>query len=288
MKKYKIALIVLLSLGALFWCAMLLKGVNVAVMNPKGLIASKQRDLIITATLLMLIVVIPVFLLTIFISWKYRAGNKEAKYSPDWDHNSKAEMVWWGFPLIIILVLSIVTWKWTHDLDPFKPIQSDAKPMTVQVVALRWKWLFIYPEHGIASVNFVQFPEQVPIKFEITSDAPMNSFWIPQLGGQIYAMPGMMSQLNLIADEQGIFSGSSANLSGKGFAGMRFVAKASSQAEFDKWVVSVQGSSQSLNREEYKRLAEPSEYNQPAFYLLQDDGLFNWSIMKYTMPTEVR
>jgi cytochrome o ubiquinol oxidase subunit 2 len=288
MKKYKVALIILLSLGALFWCAMLLKGINVAVMNPKGLIASKQRDLIITATLLMLIVVIPVFLLTIFISWKYRSGNKEAKYSPDWDHNSKAEMVWWGFPLVIILVLSIVTWKWTHDLDPFKPIQSNAKPMTVQVIALRWKWLFIYPEQGIASVNFVQFPEQVPIKFEITSDAPMNSFWIPQLGGQIYAMPGMMSQLNLIADEQGIFSGSSANLSGKGFAGMRFIAKASSQAEFDKWVVSVQGSSQSLNREEYKRLAEPSEYNQAAFYLLQDDGLFNWSIMKYTMPTEVR
>ncbi len=288
MKKYKIALIILLSIGALFWCAMLLKGVNVAVMNPKGLIASKQRDLIITATLLMLIVVIPVFLLTIFISWKYRSGNKDAKYTPDWDHSSKAEMVWWGFPLVIILTLSVITWKWTHDLDPFKPIESNAKTMTVQVIALRWKWLFIYPEQGIASVNFVQFPEQVPIKFEITSDAPMNSFWIPQLGGQIYAMPGMMSQINLIADERGVFSGSSANLSGKGFAGMRFVAKASSQAEFDQWVVSVQGSSQSLNREEYKRLAQPSEYDQPAFYLLQDDGLFNWSIMKYTMPTEVQ
>ena len=288
MKKYKIALIVLLSIGALVWCAMLLKGVNVAVMNPKGLIASKQRDLIITATLLMLVVVIPVFLLTIFISWKFRSGNKEAKYSPDWDHNSKAEMVWWGFPLVIILVLSAVTWKWTHDLDPFKPIESNAKPMTVQVIALRWKWLFIYPEQGIASVNFVQFPEQVPIKFVITSDAPMNSFWIPQLGGQIYAMPGMVSQIHLIADEQGLFSGSSANLSGKGFAGMRFVAKATSQAEFDQWVVSMQGSSQSLNREEYMRLSQPSEYNQPAFYLLQDDGLFNWSVMKYTMPTEVQ
>ena len=162
----------------------------------------------------------------------------KAKHAPDWEHNYIAEYCWWGVPIVIIVILAVTTWKSSHDLNPFKPIESEKKPLAIQVVALHWKWLFIYPEQGIATVNFVQFPEKTPINFEITSDAPMNSFWIPQLGGQIYAMPAMRSKLHLIANEIGSFRGVSANISGKGFAGMTFTAKSSSEEDFDAWVQS--------------------------------------------------
>jgi cytochrome o ubiquinol oxidase subunit 2 len=159
-------------------------------------------------------------------------------------------------------------------------LESNTKPLKIQVVALQWKWLFIYPEQGIATVNFVQFPEQTPINFEITADAPMNSFWIPQLGGQIYAMPGMVAKLHLIADKEGSYRGSSANLSGKGFAGMKFIAKSSSEADFEAWVDSVRQSGPI----DYTKVAEPSEYAPAAFYSLSDDNLFNQIVMKYMVP----
>ncbi len=152
------------------------------------------------------------------------------------------------------------------------------------MVALQWKWLFIYPEQKIATVNFFHFPEQTPINFEITSDAPMNSLWIPQLGGQIYAMPGMRTKLHLIADEPGAFRGSSANLSGEGFAGMHFVATSSTQADFDEWVHSQKQKEKFLDRSSYKQLAKPSENNPEATYLLKDNDLFDQIIMKYMMP----
>lgn len=249
---------------------------DIAVMNPKGLIAEKERDLIVIATLLMLIVVIPVFILTFWIAWKYRA-DKGSKYTPNWDFSWALESLWWGIPCVIVAALAVINWKACHELDPFKPIDSKVKPMTIQVVALQWKWLFIYPEQGIATVNFVQFPEKVPIHFEITADAPMNSFWIPQLGGQIYAMPGMRSSLHLIANEAGSYRGSSANISGEGFSGMTFTAKSSSQAEFNEWIESLKNSP-SL---QYDKLVEPSEYNPAAFYLLEEKGLFDKIMMKY-------
>lgn len=260
--------------------------VNVEVLNPAGLIAAKEKNLLITATLLMLIVVIPVFFLAFFITWRYRATNTKAKYTPEWSHSHLAEAVWWGFPCAIIIALSIITWKGCHELDPFKPLESSTKPLPIQVVALQWKWLFIYPEQKIATVNFFQFPENTPLNFEISSDAPMNSFWIPQLGGQIYAMPGMRSRLHLIASEPGEFRGSSANLSGKGFAGMVFTAKASSEQEFQRWVESVRGSTKQLDREGYAALAAPSEYNPVATYVLTDENLFDHIVMKYTTPPE--
>src|SRR5688572_21939694 len=181
--------------GVLTW---LVLGANVAVLEPAGSIAERQRGLIIFASLLSLIVVVPVFALTFYIAWKYRASNKKAKYTPDWDHHTGIEALWWAIPLALITILSVITYKTSHELDPFRPIASDKKPLTVQVVALQWKWLFIYPEQNIASVNFVQFPEDRPVNFQITSDAPMNSFWIPQLGGQMYAMSGMNTKLHLI------------------------------------------------------------------------------------------
>lgn len=259
-------------------------GATSAVLDPKGIIAIKERNLIITATLLMLVIVIPVFLLTFFICLKYRASNKKADYNPDWDHNLFAEFIWWGFPCVIILVLSIITWNSSHELDPFRPLKSHLKPLKIQVVALQWKWLFIYPEQKIATINYIQFPEKVPIHFEITADAPMNSFWIPSLSGQIYAMPGMNSQLHIMANEKGKFRGSSANLSGAGFAGMTFTAEASTQEEFDRWVEKARSSDKTLGVKEYKKVALLSEYDPVVLFALKDDDLYHQILMKYMSP----
>lgn len=257
---------------------------NIAVLNPKGLIANQERDLMVTATLLMLIVVIPVFILTFFIAWKYRASNKKAKYTPEWDHNRVIETIWWVIPLALIMVLSVMIWKSSHDLDPFKPIETSVKPLTIQVVALQWKWLFIYPESKLASVNFIQFPEDTPINFEVTADAPMNSFWIPSLGGQIYAMSGMSTKLHLMADEVGDFKGSSANISGRGFSGMRFTARASSKVDFETWLQSVKQSEVPLSMDEYNKVARPSENHPAVYYSSVEEGLYNKVIMKYMVP----
>lgn len=282
-KKYKVLFFILLILAVIALSVVYLSSINIAVLNPKGTIALKERNLFIIITLIMLIVVIPVFVLTWVISWKYREGNK-AKYTPDWDKHLLSESIWWGLPCAIVLAMGILVWKGSHELDPFKPLESNRKAIRVQVVALQWKWLFIYPEQNIATVNFLQFPEQTPINFEITADAPMNSFWIPELGGQIYAMPGMKTKLHLIANEEGSFRGSSANLSGRGFAGMTFIAKASSQLEFEDWVESIRESSNFLNLREYNRLAEPSENNPVASYVLQKEDLYDWIVRKYMAP----
>ncbi len=259
---------------------------TVAVLAPMGEVAAKERDLLIISTLLMLIVIIPVFIFSILIAWRYRAGNKRAKYDPNWENNNWAEFAWWSIPFIIIAVLSVLTWKSCYDLSPFKPLASSVRPIRIQVVALQWKWLFIYPDHHIASVSYLQFPKDTPLNFEITSDAPMNSFWIPQLGGQIYAMPAMRSKLHLIARQEGVFTGSSANLSGTGFAGMIFKAKACSQDEFEEWVKKTQQSSEVLNEATYAFLAQPSENHPTTSYLLQVNDLFDRILMKYMMPME--
>jgi len=261
---------------------------GIAVLSPAGMIGQKQNRLLIISTVVMLFVVVPVFLLTFFIAWKYRETNKSAKYSPEWDQNHIAEAVWWGIPCVIIVILGIMTWKSCHELDPFRPIDSTIKPLRIQVVALQWKWLFIYPEQNIAAVNFFQIPVDTPIDFEITADAPMNSFWVPKLGGQVYAMAGMRSKLHLIANEKGSFPGSSANISGEGFSGMKFIAKSSSQEEFDQWIGSVQGSANLLGFDEYDRLVAPSSYNPAAFYKLAENDLFDSIVMKYMMPMPQR
>ena len=260
---------------------------TIAVLQPAGQIAQKERNLIIFALLLSVLVVVPVFTMAITIAWKYRENNhKTKKYSPDWDHSRLFESIWWGVPLVIILVLSVVTWRSSHALDPYKTLASTNKPITIQVVALNWKWLFIYPEQNIASVNQVQFPVNTPVNFDITSDTVMNSFWVPSLGGQIYAMPGMMTQLHLMADKAGSYRGSSANISGVGFAGMTFVAKAGSSSDFNNWVQSVKQGSQPLNQSTYKQLAKPSENNSVVYYSSEQPGLFDTTIMKYMEPTQ--
>jgi len=281
-RKYKIILYVLFCLATVAYFVWFLKTNTIAVLDPKGIIAHKQRDLLQITTLLMLIVVIPALFLAFFFTWKYKEG-KKSKYTPDWDNDILTECIWWAFPSVIVIILSVLTWKSCHELDPYAPIVSDVKPIEIQVVALQWKWLFIYPEQNIASLNFVQFPEKVPIDFKITSDAPMNSFWIPQLGGQIYAMAGMSSELHLMADEPGTFRGCSANLSGIGFSGMSFDAKALTAVDFESWVESVKASSKTLNFESYQELVKPSENNPVSIYKLETQDLYHQILMKY-MP----
>lgn len=257
---------------------------NVAVLNTQGTVGNAERRMIVFAALLSLVIVLPVFALTFGIAWRYRAGNKKATYRPDMDRNRWFETAWWVIPSVLITILSVVAWRGSHQLDPYRPLNSSAKPLTIQVIALDWKWLFIYPDQHIATVNMVQFPAGTPVTFDITSDAPMNAFWIPQLGGQIYAMSGMSSQLHLMADHAGDYRGSSSNISGKGFAGMTFTARASSMSGFNAWVHTVQQSPQRLDQAAYSALARPSENNPPAYYTLQAKDLYNQVMMKYMMP----
>ncbi len=258
----------------------------IPVLEPKGLIAQKEYNLLVTATLLMLIVVVPVFVMTFWIAWRYRASNKKAQYRPDWDHNHWLEGIWWGIPLALIAVLSVMTWTSSHELDPYRRLASDKPAVRVQVVALEWKWLFLYPDLGVASVNEVRFPAGTAVDFEITGDAPMNSFWIPQLGGQIYAMAGMTTPLHLIADGVGNYTGASANLSGEGFAGMKFTARSVTKPEFDEWVAQAQQGSGAMNREAYDILARPSQGSPVTTYALTDPNLYDEVVMKYKMPAQ--
>jgi cytochrome o ubiquinol oxidase subunit 2 len=253
-----------------------------AVLQPKGIIAHQEYQLILFTLGLGLFVVLPVLVMTFSIAWKYREGNAHATYSPEWDHSVVAETAWWGIPIIIIAILSVVTWNSSHALDPSKPLASNgSQAITIQVVALPWKWLFIYPNSKIATVNYVQIPVNTPVNFQITSDAPMNSFWIPQLGGQIYAMSGMTTQLHLEASEVGSYNGSSANISGVGFSGMKFVAEAVPAGDFAVWTSTIARSTGVLNSMSYAQLAKPSQNNLPAAYALAEPKLYNQIMNKY-------
>ena len=285
MKKKISIVIVTLLLILIAALAFLYVGTHkVDVLDPKGFIAMKQRKLFITSALLMLIVVVPVYIMTLVFAWRYGADKDKSKFSPDWEHSNTAEVIWWGVPFVIIIVLSVMVWKTSHELNPFKPLESNKKPVVVQVVALQWKWLFIYPEQGIATVNYLEIPEKTPINFEISGDSPMNSFWIPQLGGQIYAMPAMRTQLHLIADEVGEYQGRSAHLSGKGFAGMYFNVKSSTEQDFNRWVSNVKNSGKPLNLNVFNELVKPSEYVPVTYFDLQDPGLFDQILTKYDPP----
>jgi cytochrome o ubiquinol oxidase subunit 2 len=283
-KKYKaLILLVILSIIGLF-AALFAYRHNIAMLNPQGIVATKERNLMLLTVFMSLFVIIPVYIMTFVIAWKYRETNAKAKYNPDWDSSTFAETVWWAIPIIIISILAVITWNTSHSLDPFKPLDSNKPPLTVQVVALDWKWLFIYPKQQIASVNYIQIPENTPVKFEITSDAPMNSFWIPELGGQIYAMSGMSTNLNLMADRTGSYRGSSANISGRGFAGMHFTVESVSRRNFDNWTYKVRQDQNILDLATYNKLARPSQNNRPIHYSNVDPHLYDTIVMKYMNP----
>lgn len=256
--------------------AIILAGCEAVVLQPSGDIAAQQRDLLIISTLLMLLVIIPVMYLTVHFAWKYRASNLEAEYDPEWDHSTKLELVIWACPLLIIICLGAMTWLGTHLLDPYRPlgrinatqiVAEDVKPLEVQVVALDWKWLFIYPEYGIATVNEMAAPVDRPINFKITASSVMNAFYVPALAGMIYAMPGMETKLHAVINRPGDYLGFSANYSGDGFSHMKFRFHGLDQQGFDNWVATVKASPTKLDRNLYlSRLELPSEDEPVAHY----------------------
>ena len=257
---------------------------SLAVLNPMGEVALQQKNLVIFSTYLILLVVIPTILMVLAFSWKYRAGNKNAKYTPNWCHNTALEVVWWTIPIIIIAILATVTWKTTHKLDPYRPLDSEKKPITIEVVALDWKWLFIYPEYNFATVNYIKIPLDVPVNFKITADAPMNSFMIPQLGGQIYAMQGMETKIHMVANQIGKFDGYSANFSGPGFSGMKFIAESITEEDFAKWIKEMQAVKNPLGIERYNAELLPQTYSEPVqYYNPVDAKLYRHIIDKFMM-----
>jgi cytochrome o ubiquinol oxidase subunit 2 len=296
----------------------IVSGCDLLVLHPFGAIAKHQSHLILVSTVLMLLIVVPVIALTLLFAWRYRAGNAQAIYRPDWDHSTALELLIWSAPLLIVIALGAITWINTHTLDPYRPLgaadsksagsadsksagSADSKsagsagskaagpavanpavtsgpaaaPLVVEVVALDWKWLFIYPDQGIATVNELVAPVDVPIHFKITSSSVMNSFFIPALAGQIYAMPGMQTELNAIINQVGIYDGFSANYSGAGFSGMRFKFHGMTRGEFQQWVLRTRDSAAALDSARYLELARPSERNPVQRYSSVAGGLYD-------------
>ena len=247
-------IIILLTLLVTLLVVALFASSNMVLFNSKGIIGEAQSSLIITSVLLMAIIIVPVLFMSIYFPYKYRHSNKEAEYTPEWEHSTKIEVIVWAVPCLIILALGWITYQTSYALDPRKEIVSDKEPLTIQVVAMNWKWLFIYPEQQIATVNEIALPVNRPVKFLVTSDTAMNSFFIPQLGSQVYAMAGMENRLNLMAQQEGSYRGISANYSGYGFANMRFKAHAVNDADFDQWIQKVKTSEQVLNNTTYDQL----------------------------------
>ena len=270
----------LLSLAALS----LLSGCNTVLMNASGDIAAQQGQLIVVSTLLMLLIVVPVIVATLYFAWRYRASNTSAPYSPEWDHSTKLELLIWGAPLLIIIVLGAITWIYTHLLDPYRPLSridherplaANVKPLEVQVVALDWKWMFIYPEQGIATVNELYTPIDVPVRFKLTSSTVMNAFYIPAMAGMIYSMPSMQTELNAVMNKVGVYDGFSANYSGAGFTHMRFKYHAMNHADFDAYVAKVKAEGGSLQRQDYMQLAKPSEKDPVRRWAAVDNTLYD-------------
>ncbi|TXM71475.1 ubiquinol oxidase subunit II [Methylobacterium sp. WL69] len=271
----------------------LLSGCNMVLMQPSGDIATRQRDLILASTGLMLLIIIPVIVATLFFAWRYRESNKEAAYDPDWHHSTHLEVLIWSAPLVIVIALGALTWISTHTLDPYRPLSrldasrplpKDVKPLVVEVVALDWKWLFFYPDQGIATVNEIAAPVDVPITFKITAATVMNSFFIPALAGQIYAMPGMETKLHAVINKPGMFEGMSANYSGSGFSRMNFRFVGLDQAGFDDWVAKAKAGNKPLSREAYLELERPSEREPVTFYSSVAPGLYGQVLNMCAVP----
>jgi len=256
------------------------------VLDPQGPIASAERLLLINSTAIMLVVVVPVILATLGFAWWYRSSNARASHSPDESFEGRIEFVVWSIPALIVILLGGVIWIGSHQLDPRAPIPAKADPLRVDVVALDWKWLFIYPDQGIAAVNQLVIPAGTPVDFRLTSATVMNSFFIPQLGSQIYTMGGMTTHLNLLADEPGEYPGFSANFSGDGFAEMRFIAKAVPAGDFNAWVTQVRGAGLALDDAGYAALAKPSKAVPPATYRSVEPNMFERIIDQTTAVPE--
>lgn len=255
---------------------------HAAVLDPKGPIALAERNLLLDAFYVMLVVIVPIIVLTIWFAWKYRASNTEAEYAPSWSNSVRIDAFVWLVPTAIVIAVALLLWRDTHRLDPYRPIASKEPTIEVQVVAQDWKWLFIYPDLGIAVVNQLAFPAGRPVSLRITSDTVMNSFYVPQLAGQIYAMAGMQTRLQMLADQPGKFVGRNSQYSGGGFSQQHFEVVAMTPADFDAWVARARGGNSRLDAQTYPALAAKSRAHPITFYSAVEPGLYESIIMKYS------
>lgn len=268
--------------GLCLLIALLLRGRDIALFSPKGLIANDEHRLMVAAILIMLIIGIPTLSLLYFFAWRYREGGKKALVNHRSSNSKLFAFVFWAVPTIFVIILASLMLPATQKLEPQRSIESQNEPINIQVVALRWKWLFIYPKQNIATVNFIQIPTDTPVQFDLTADeAPMNSFWIPHLGGQLYAMTGHENRLNLMADTVGDYGGSAAEINGAGFAGMRFITRVTPKQDFDQWVGTTKQSTQELDASEYKKLLVPSQNQPTVLYGNADPKIYGAILAKY-------
>ncbi len=266
---------------------LLAAGCNRGLLDPVGPVGSAEKMILINSTAIMLAIVIPVIVATIAFAWWFRRGNRKAEYRPDWEYSGAIELVVWSIPALTIMLLGGITWIGSHDLEPSKPLQSTSPPLKVEVVSLDWKWLFIYPDQGIASVNQLVVPAGVPVSFRLTSATVWNSFFVPQFGTMIYTMPGMTTRLNLQADRQGVYDGLSSHFSGDGFSGMTFKVHAVPPQQFAAWAQGAHGSGPTLDGRAYAELSKPSSYVKPITYGSVVPGLFDDITMRRTPPDEL-
>lgn len=257
-------------------------GASDGFINPAGPVAAALRDHFIFIVLIMMIVIVPLFIALPWALWRYRIGNKNANYQPNWEFSWPLELLVWGLPVVIVSILGWKLWEQSYQLDPYKPLAAAAPPLEVQAVSLDWKWVFIYPQQGIASVNELMIVTGQPVRFRLTSGTVMQSFMIPRLGGQIYTMAGMITQLNLMASEPGEFRGLNTQYNGMGFANQKFLARAVSQSEFDTWAASVRQTRPALDQAAWSLLARPSVLPQPQFFGSVAEGFFEGVVADFT------
>ncbi|MCJ2051764.1 ubiquinol oxidase subunit II [Methylobacterium sp. J-070] len=275
---------------------LLLGGCNFVVLHPAGYVAEQQRNLVLAATGLMLLIIVPVIAFTLIFAWRYRASNTDAVYDPEWHHSTQLEVLIWTAPLMIIIALGALTWIGTHTLDPFRPLSKiDTKrdvpagtvPLEVEAVAMDWKWLFLYPQYGIATVNELAAPVDRPIRFKITATDVMNTFYVPTLAGMVYAMPGMQTQLHAVVNREGAYEGRSAHYSGAGFSNMFFKFHGLTNDGFDQWVAKAKAQGGELSQEAYLKLEEPSEAEPARYYKSYMQGLFDRIIGMCPRPDQM-
>ena len=256
-----------------------------SILDPAGPIGAAQKTILINSLLIMLMIVVPTILATLVFAWWFRAGNTRARYRPDWSYSGRVELVTWSIPVLVILFLGGIAWIGSHDLEPSRPLESAEKPIEIQVVSLDWKWLFVYPAEGVASLNELVVPVGRPLAFRLTSASVMNAFFVPQLGSMIYTMNGMTSRLHLQADREGVFEGLSAHFSGDGFPGMRFQVRAVPGDAFARWTGEVARSADALDRAAYEELARQSQNVPPKTYRAVEMGLFDAIVHQRIAPS---
>jgi cytochrome o ubiquinol oxidase subunit 2 len=264
-----------------------LSACNRGIFDPVGPVAAQEKQLLINSTAIMLAIIIPTMIATVGVAWWFRRGNTKATYRPDWEYSGAVEMVVWGIPILTVMLLGGIAWIGSHDLEPSKPLKSDKPPLNVEVVSLDWKWLFIYPDQGIATVNQLVVPAGTPVSYRLTSATVWNVFWVPQMGTMIYTMPRMTTRLNLQADKPGSFTGVSGHFSGDGFPGMQFQVQSLPPDQFAMWAQGARGQGPMLDGRSYAELSKPSSYVKPMTYGAVAPALFDSIVANRVPPNPV-